>query len=221
MALYENNLFLVRRRGAGPLLPELAAAGALALSGGERATVLGTLPCLYEEFPDRAGPEAGLTVLRLGFFERTFEPFMRREGRRLLEWLWTVFERHRLDYAFMGGGDAYEGYPAGEPVTDRRVTAQLAELVGRGIVRFPHPLMLFAGDLAAGGLAARAEAAPHYRVEHRAGVGWLLVLTNDALTADSIEILEPGMVYGSLVRHFQAGNPAPADGPSPVDHTIS
>jgi hypothetical protein len=197
MALYENNLFLVRR--GGPLLAEVVAGGDLVVSEEDAATLLDGLPCLYREF---AVPGTGPAVLRLSFFDPTFEPFMQREARRLLEWLWSVFERYRLDYAFMGGGLAYEGYDAGERVTDRRVFEQLDELVGQGAVRFPHPLMLFADHLAGGRLTTLANAAPYYRVERREGVGTLLLLTNDDLTADSIEILEPGMIYEPLVRYF-------------------
>jgi len=212
MALFEYDLFLVRGADGGSLLAEMAAGSDLAVEDEGAGHVSAGLRCLYAQFPASSGAARAPGMLRLGFQRHQIEPMLRGDARRFLEWLWTIFERYRLDYAFMGGADVYRDYHSREPVTDQAVTEQLDELLADGTIRFPHPLMLFAERLAGGRACELAGTAPHYRVQRRPGVGCLLVLSDHDLGGDSIEILQPGMIYPHLVRHFRDAARRQADG---------
>jgi hypothetical protein len=215
MALFEYDLFLVRGAGGGSLLAEMVAGGDVAVEDESAAQISAGLRCLYAQFPAASGATSMPGRLRLGFLRHQIEPMLRDDARRFLDWLWAIFERYRLDYAFMGGADVYQDYHSREPVTDQGVTEQLDELLADGTIRIPHPLMLFAERLGGGRACALAESAPHYQVEQKPGVGCLLVLSDGDLEGDSIEILQPGMIYPHLVRHFrEAARRRPAGEPT-------
>ena len=202
MALYENNLFLSRALAHGPLLPEMFSSGVLQAEDDNTAQVAGQVRCIYREYENREYAAYPLTVVKLALDDPQFERMLQSKAQVFLLWLWHLLEQHNVIYAFMGGGSSYEGYYDKVRITDKIVYPQIGELVAKGTVKFAHPVMFFSNSIADGKICQLAQRAPLYSVETKPGIGCLLVLVRGELNANSIEILQPGLVYPRLKRHF-------------------
>jgi hypothetical protein len=120
---------------------------------------------------------------------------LRRDGSTFVSWMWSILDCS-VDYAYVPAGGDYPYLENGTRIDDL-VVPQLPELISRGVVRYIHPVMMFAERVArAGGLVAKVEKVTWPVREYRANRGCLFMLAE--VSGKSVEILEPGSLYSSL-----------------------
>ena len=197
MALYEYNLFLVRKQTTGSLIAELGRSSNILVEDQDNALVLDRLNCYYQE-----AILDGIILVQLMFVDSQLEHTLKTRASDFLSWLWKIIEQHKIDYVFMGGGLSYTGYYSSKKITDSDVNGQLRELIDEGVIRYVHPLMFFSENLKGGKLCQIAQNAPFYRIISQPGIGCLLLLADGNINDNSIEILEPGIVYQQLEQYF-------------------
>lgn len=200
MSLYEYNLYLIRELNAGDLLPEIFDFGDLTQSGDE-AVAFDQLGCMFRESVNKAHPSYPLSIVTLTFDEVQIEEALRSQSQNFVDWLFNLFLKHDIAYAFMGGG-SYSAYYEQCNINAEAVFRQLGDLVGKGIIEFIHPLMFFSERIAQGKLCLLPEKTPYFYIRKEQGRGCLLILiAGDIRTG--VEIIDPGSLYPEIKRIFE------------------
>ncbi len=146
-----------------------------------------------------------LTVVEFAPEDSHFDTFLNTRGHELVSWLWDVFEKADVLYAFIPGGGDYKYYEDGV-ATDTFAWTQLPELVETGRVRVVHPLMMFSERLGQGLPCERARQLDWGLKESRVGLGCLIGVVRDL--GRGFELLEPGDMYPMLRHQWDVPDPS-------------
>lgn len=203
MALYEYNLFLSRHIRQDSIISELFAAGTLKDTSKKTAIILDEVKCLYNEYINREYEGCPLFVVELSLDDRQIENLLNKDAQKFISWLWEILERHNIAYAFMGGG-SYSECHDNFSISGESAFRQMGSLVSKGNILIAHPVMFFAEWIGDGKICGRVKTAPFYSIDIRPEIGCLLMLLEGDIHSNSIEILEPGLIYSQLKEFFQS-----------------
>ena len=200
MALYEYDFYLFRERSRGSIVSELTASGLLRPVGDGAGYLFGKIGTEFRETLNDQASDGPLCTVSFFLESHDVNNMLRHEPDQFIEGIWDLAKRIDIAYAFIGlSSDA--AYVQVGKFTSAQVFGQVNQLVETGTVAYVHPLMYFAERVGSGRVCQAAQRAPKYTVEHKDGVGCLLVLMN-RLAGGRVSIEDPGIIYPELINYF-------------------